>query len=242
MKKAALLLAMIPFVTGWVAWAKPSITDVVNSSASFLVKDWITDPDFKEYYPPQVIPIAGGTRIFGACGKSVSGHEVGGSSYCPASHTIYLVPEQLEIFYNTFGPSSVAYVVAHEFGHAIQNRYDDLKGGAEKELQADCLAGVLIDAGSKELGITREDTIQMAQAAYAIGDPSHGTGPQRTYALLSGMGVFKSGCSNKEMLNLLRNEVKDPAYKKLRKTRSGTGSVDINSTPYPKSIGASLGI
>lgn len=242
MKHVKLLLATVMLLGGGAGMSAPTITNVVNTTASFLIKDWITDPDFKEYHPPQVIPITQGTKIFGACGKTVTGHEVGGSSYCPSTHTIYLVPEQLKVFYDTFGPSSIAYVIAHEFGHAIQKRYDDIDGGAEKELQADCLAGVLIDTGSKELGITREDTIQMAQAAYAIGDPTHGTGAQRTYALLSGMGVFKSGCTNKEMLSLLNNQVRDPAYKELTRTRSGSGSIDINSTPYPKSLGKALGL
>ena len=139
--------------------------------------------------------------------------------------------------YKAFGPSSVAYVVAHEFGHAIQNRYGSLEGGAEVELQADCLAGILVDYGSTQLGITRQDTIQMAQAAYAIGDPTHGTGAQRTYALLSGMGVVDAGCSKQEMLSLLNNQVSDPAYMELRATRSGAGNIDINKSPYPKTLG-----
>ena len=153
-------------------------------------------------------------------------------------YTIFLEPKQLSFFYENFGPSSVAYVVAHEFGHAIQARYDDLEGGSEVELQADCLAGVLIDIGSEDLNITRRDTIQMAQAAYAIGDPTHGTGAQRTYALLSGMGVVEAGCSKKEMLALKNDQISDPMYKKLLTTRSGTSNIDINKSPFPKSLGS----
>lgn len=242
MLKKLFLASVIPFFALSPAISAPVMYEKIREASSFLVKDWLLDPDFKDYSPPQVIPIPGGTTIFGACGKTVAGDEVAGSSYCPATHTIYLVPEQLQVFYDAFGPSSIAYVVAHEFGHAIQNRYDDLEGGAEKELQADCLAGVLIDVGSKKLGITREDTIQMAQVAYAIGDPTHGTGAQRAYALLSGMGVFKSGCSNREMLALLKDEIDDPDYLELAKTRSGTGSVDLSVTPYPKTITSSMGL
>ena len=78
----------------------------------------------------------------------------------------------------------------------------------------------------------------MAQAAYAIGDPSHGTGAQRAYALLSGMGVVEAGCSKKEMLALKNNKVIDPAFKRLTTTRSGTAGIDVNQTPYPKTFGS----
>lgn len=213
-----------------------NMEQVIDSTASFLVRDWISDPDFKDYLPPQVLSIDKGSKVYGGCGAYVKGDEVAGSSYCPVTHTIFLEPEQLSFFYENFGPSSVAYVVAHEFGHAIQARYDDLEGGAEVELQADCLAGVLIEYGSTELNITRKDTIQMAQAAYAIGDPTHGTGAQRAYALLSGMGVVEAGCTKKEMLALKNDQISDPAYKKLMSTRSGTSGIDLNQTPYPKSL------
>lgn len=222
--------------------AKPSMDTVVEKTSTFLIRDWVTDPKFTDFNPPQVIPISASTKIFGGCGNYIRGAEVGGSSYCPKTHTIYLVPEQMSVFYEAFGPSSVAYIIAHEFGHAIQYRYDNLEGGAEVELQADCLAGVLVDIGSQELGITREDTIQMAQAAYSIGDPTHGSGPQRAYALLSGMGVFKSGCSNREMKKLLDGKVDDPAYSELLRTRSGSGTVDTTVTPYPKTLSGSLGL
>lgn len=243
MKRLAALLAIstVTCLPVFVS-AKPSIEKVVDATSTFLIKDWVTDPKFADFNPPQVIPISGKTKIYGGCGNYVKGAEVGGSSYCPKTHTIYLVPEQMSVFYEAFGPSSVAYIIAHEFGHAIQYRYNNLAGGAEVELQADCLAGVLIDIGSKELAITRDDSLQMAQAAYAIGDPTHGSGAQRAYALLSGMGVFESGCSNAEMKNLLAGKVSDPAYFELARTRSGSGSINTNVTPYPKSLSAELGL
>ena len=73
---------------------------------------------------------------------------------------------------------------------------------------------MFFDIGSEQLGITRQETLQMAQTAYTIGD-SHGTGAQRTYALLSGMGVFEAGCSKKEMIALKNDQVKDSDYKNL---------------------------
>ena len=218
-----------------------SMDKIIDETAGFLIRDWVTDPDFEDYYPPQVLSVQGGTKVYGGCGAFIHGDEVAGSAYCPVTNTIYLEPAQLTFFYENFGPSSVAYVLAHEFGHAIQARYDDLDGGVEVELQADCLAGVLVDIGSEQLGITRQETLQMAQTAYAIGDSSHGTGAQRTYALLSGMGVFEAGCSKKEMIALKNDQVKDPAYKKLMSTRSGTAGIDITASPYPKTFGNTMG-
>ena len=97
-----------------------SMKEIIGKTASFLVRDWVTDPDFKEYLPPQVLSVTRGTQVFGGCGAYVKGDEVAGSSYCPVTNTIFLEPEQLSFFYENFGPSSVAYVVAHEFGYAIQ--------------------------------------------------------------------------------------------------------------------------
>jgi hypothetical protein len=230
------LIALFTFVPVALSAPDKSMEEVIDGTASFLVRDWVTDPEFEDYNPPQVLSIDKGTKVYGGCGSYIHGDEVAGSSYCPLTNTIFLEPDQLTFFYENFGPSSVAYVVAHEFGHAIQARYGDLEGGSEVELQADCLAGVLIDIGSEKLGITRKDTVQMAQAAYAIGDPTHGTGAQRTYALLSGMGVMEAGCTKKEMLALKNDQISDPAYKKLMTTRSGTAGIDIDKTPYPKTL------
>ena len=45
------------------------------------------------------------------------------------------------------------------------------------------------------------------------GDPTHGTGAQRAYALLSGMGVVEAGCSKKEMILLKQDKISDPSIK-----------------------------
>ena len=111
-----------------------SMKEIIGKTASFLVRDWVTDPDFKDYLPPQVLSVTRGTQVFGGCGAYVKGDEVAGSSYCPLTNTIFLEPDQLTFFYENFGPSSVAYVVAHEFGHAIQARYGDL----EEEVRLSC--------------------------------------------------------------------------------------------------------
>ncbi len=225
------------------------MNQVVDKSAQYLLSSWKSDPTLEEAQvaPPQVLPIAAGSKIYGACGEQVSGHDLGGSAYCGVTHTIYLVPSELNAFHDIYGPSAVAYVVAHEFGHALQNVYGVELRGASRELHADCLAGLFIGNGSKELDITRSDVVAMAQAAYEIGSDSHGSGPQRAYALLSGMGVFSSTCSSDEMNALAKGTHNAPELAELngpirRGLRGGSALIDITATPYPKTMKSALGI
>ena len=215
-----------------------SMDNVINATTSFLVRDWVNDEDYNEWLPPQVMAIPPSTKIFGACGDWLEGDHVGetGSYYCPSTHTIILDIEQLRWFYSEFGASAVAYVVAHEFGHAMQNRFDDFPNGSAKELQADCFAGILIKIGSDELGVTRRDVLDMSYAAYGIGSTSHGTGAQRSYALMTGMGIIDFGCSNEEMYRLANSNIDDSHFSALQSSRSGTGGVDLSVTPFPKTI------
>ena len=73
----------------------------------------------------------------------------------------------------------------------------------------------------------------MANLAYAIGDPTHGSGAQRKYALSAGMGIIDYGCTNKEMEDLGNNKI-DTSI--VSAQRSIDSKLDLNLTPYPKSI------
>ena len=132
------------------------------------------------------------------------------------TNTIFFVPEQLRGFEEQFGPATTAYVVAHEFGHAIQTAYKVRLPNPQMELQADCMAGVMIDEGSEELGITREDTIAISKVAYSIGDPTHGTGEQRAYALAVGMGVIEGSCEADHMSLLAEGKIDTSSFSNTR--------------------------
>ena len=220
------------------------MNSVVDRSARYLVANWLADDGVKEFKPPQVLPLAAGSRVYGACEELVTGFEVGGSGYCAETHTIYLVPEELIEFNKAFGSSSVAYVIAHEFGHAFQSALEiNLKSPA-RELQADCFAGMLISTGNKELGITRDDVIAMATAAYSIGSDTHGTGAQRTFALFTGMGIFDGDCKSETMQSLASGGFdKDARMLEMTQERSsGNSKINTNQTPYPKSVKSLFGI
>jgi predicted metalloprotease len=125
------------------------------------------------------------------CGNASSAT---GPFYCPPDQTLYVDTsffDQLESqFGASGGPLAEMYVVAHEWGHHIQNlagvleRAQDGQTGptsnsVRTELQADCFAGSWAAAASQttdERGvpflqpITRDQYAQAIDAAAAVGD------------------------------------------------------------------------
>ena len=122
-----------------------------------------------------------------ACGVATS--QVG-PFYCPGDATVYLDTgffDQLQSQLGAQGGDAAeAYVIAHEYGHHIQNQIGVLnriqQGGSgdgsaavRSELQADCFAGVWFANASRDPNgpiaeITQQDMLEARAAAEAIGD------------------------------------------------------------------------
>ena len=161
-----------------------------------------------------------GTTLFSdqvstECGAATSAV---GPFYCPLDQTIYIdlgFYEQLETRFGAEGgPLAEMYVMAHEYGHHVQNLLGLLEqsrdAGAESnavrtELQADCFAGVWIgnavDTGFLQ-PISQDQLNQALDAAQAIGDDriqeqtqgqvnpetwTHGSAEQRQEWLVTGV-------------------------------------------------------
>lgn len=186
----------------------------VNSIQAF----WASElPDYgMNYVPAQTVLFSGSTEA--ACGFASS---ASGPFYCPRDQMVYVDLS----FFDTImarlgargGPLATAYVLAHEYGHHVQNLFGVLNTSGMirdtgpdseivfTELQADCLAGIWMHHATETgyiASLTREDIIQALDAAASIGDDriqqqtqgyivpdawTHGSSEQRLAALQDGL-------------------------------------------------------
>jgi len=124
----------------------------------------------------------------GGCG---TGHSAFGPFYCPADQKIYLdlsFNKELSSKFGAKGEFALAYVIAHEVGHHIQNLVGILaqtnalraklsdkeynKVSVMTELQADFYAGVWAHHVNKlsSIELTYQDIVDGMNAAAAVGD------------------------------------------------------------------------
>jgi predicted metalloprotease len=141
------------------------------------------------------------------CGE---GQSAAGPFYCSADARIYLdlsFFNELSQRFGAPGEFAQAYVIAHEYGHHIQNLtgvFDSHGGGGSgaesdsvrRELQADCYAGVWakhantqfrilqegdVEGGLRAASAVGDDTLEKQTQGYAVPDSfTHGTSAQRT--------------------------------------------------------------
>jgi predicted metalloprotease len=152
------------------------ILGVVNSVQAYWAKAL-------RGYEPASTRFFDGT-VSTACGAASSAV---GPFYCPADRHVYIdlgFFDELESFGGSSAPLARAYVLAHEYGHHVQNLTGTLQrasgrdtgpqsGAVRVELQADCYAGAWV-ASALRTGlvedITRADVQDALTSATAIGD------------------------------------------------------------------------
>lgn len=139
----------------------------------------------KEYKKTQVVTFDGQTST--ACGTASSAV---GPFYCPPDQIVYLDTGFFDVLTSQLGAkggdAAEAYVIAHEFGHHVQNltgqmsKAQDRQTGPKSnqvrlELQADCYAGAWLssvnsDADGPITKFTQDDLDRAVDAAIAVGD------------------------------------------------------------------------
>ena len=153
------------------------ILAVVNSVQAY----W--EGALRGYEPARTRFFEGGVAT--ACGNASSAV---GPFYCPADRYVYIdlgFFDELESqFGASGGPLAQAYVIAHEYGHHVQNLIGVLdraqsgdtgpqSNAVRVELQADCFAGAWV-ANALRTGsieeLTRADIQDALSAAAAVGD------------------------------------------------------------------------
>jgi uncharacterized protein len=164
------------------------VVAVVNSLQEFWAAEFQRRGGQYQLAPTQLF--SGATQT--GCGAASS--EVG-PFYCPRDGTVYIDLSFYRELQTRFGaqggPFAQAYVLAHEYGHHVQNltgtmervgndRSGPQSGAVRLELQADCYAGLWANHATTEPGpdggdplverITTQDIADGLDAAAAIGD------------------------------------------------------------------------
>jgi predicted metalloprotease len=162
--------------------------------------------------------IPAGQTAASACGDESGGLGDSAAAYCSGDDTIYIsekfatdiydgaldqaLPGSSQGYGRTVGDFAVAYIVAHEYGHQIQDelglfqQYGQQVPTMAFELQADCYAGTWANSAYQENRLEDGDVQEALDAALAVGDFAsdsaghHGTPEQREEAWNSG---FQSG-------------------------------------------------
>jgi predicted metalloprotease len=156
------------------------ILGFVNSIQKYWSDEFAASGE--QYQPIDTVLFTGATNT--GCGSATS---ASGPFYCPVDKLVYLDLDFFQELRTRFGANAGAlaqgYVVAHEYGHHVQDLLGALQSGGDQtgaesrsvrtELQADCYAGIWTNHAASTGYLEQPTDAQIADAldaAAAVGD------------------------------------------------------------------------
>jgi predicted metalloprotease len=168
--------------------------------------------------------IPAGQTAASACGDENGTLGDSAAAYCQQDDTIYIsqkfateiydgaldqaLPGSSQGYGKTVGDFAVAYIVAHEYGHQVQDelglfqKYGEQLPTMAFELQADCYAGTWAKSAQDANHLDSGDVQEALDAALAVGDfdteaaAHHGTPEQRQEAWSTGFDAGDPSACN----------------------------------------------
>jgi hypothetical protein len=169
--------------------ADANASDECRLAAASLAINQFWSKQIDGYRQPQLVLVQGSTST--QCGTASNQT---GPFYCPPDETVYIDPTFFallrEQFDATAGPLAQLYVLAHEYGHHVQqitgimeqhpdNGTGPDSNGVRTELQADCLAGSWVGHMTEQVDAngtpylqtpTPQQIADAVNAAQSVGD------------------------------------------------------------------------
>jgi uncharacterized protein len=224
-RRTILLAGLVALALGGAAWHFTGSADAYDDGSNpQTMDDFLTSvtKDVDAYWTKEFsdagLPeprvsyawIPEGQTVSSACGDQGDT----AAAYCPQDDTIYIsqtfanaiytgalnqqLPGSSQGYGKAVGDFAVAYIVAHEYGHQVQDelglfqKYGNQVPTMDFELQADCYAGTWAKSAAVANHLNDGDLNEALDAALAVGDfndsspQHHGTPEQRADAWKTG--------------------------------------------------------
>lgn len=185
----------------------PGYRDLLETTFSRLESFWnnqLPDLGARPGSPKHLVQYWNGNQDPGCGGQRVGR---GNAAYCAPSQTIAWDANWIYgRLYRQYGDAAVTFVLAHEYGHFIQDRLQQRRFPLtiESELNADCLAGAFIGTMDRKVSRLHGPDFQaLAEGLFNVADPrgvpwtnpsAHGRVGERRHALLMGIRHGQRGC------------------------------------------------
>ncbi|MFI2717528.1 hypothetical protein ACH5AI_14415 [Streptomyces collinus] len=207
MRVCAGLAAALLAVSGGHAFAAPNDAMTEDIEAAVLGVDVYWEDHWSDFFTETYVPptVLGEYDGASANAPTCDGEPLDDDNavYCSTDEDYVAWDTDLMRFGYQYGDAFVYLVVAHEWGHAIQNRLDAELQTVDGELQADCLAGAELEGAARDGMVVFDsgdvDEVHTALVRDADKTPwtkegDHGSASERVDAFTMGQELGVEGC------------------------------------------------